>query len=124
MRHEAIFNTHPTVVTINGDNDAFDAAGNPVTLNESLIAAERAKLEAEAPRRNAVLTRAQFKLALLAGGYLDAVEAVMAHPDTPRDLKIMYQDSSTFERLHPALLAMAAQMGYTDEQMDALFGIA
>jgi hypothetical protein len=75
-------------------------------------------------RALASLSRANFKLALLAGGYLDAVEAAMSAPETSREVRIMWEDSSRFERMHPALLAMAAQMGYSDAQMDALFGIA
>lgn len=46
MRHHAIRNTHPTVVTINGETDARDAQGNIVILHESLIATEIARLQA------------------------------------------------------------------------------
>lgn len=72
-------------------------------------------------RDSAVLTRAEFKLALLSAGYLDDVEA--AYPTWPRNIQIMWDDSSTFERMHPDLLNLAQQMGYTDQQLDALFGI-
>ena len=72
-------------------------------------------------RAAASLSRAQFKLALLEGGYLDAVEA--AYPTWPRNVQIMWDDSSTFERMHPALIQLADQMGYSSEQMDAIFGI-
>ncbi len=34
-RHQAIRNTHPTVVTINGDAEAWDKDGNVVELDES-----------------------------------------------------------------------------------------
>jgi hypothetical protein len=37
-KHEAIFKTNPTVVTIRGD-DAFDAEGNPVVYNEATVQA-------------------------------------------------------------------------------------
>ena len=37
-KHDAIYKTHPTVVTIRGD-DAFDAQGNPVTYNEATVQA-------------------------------------------------------------------------------------
>jgi hypothetical protein len=77
----------------------------------------------ENARAAARLTPAKFRLGLLAMDELDSVEAMMANPDTPRDMKIMWEYSSEFERMHPALLQMAAVMGYTDEQMDALFGI-
>ena len=45
MRDLAIRNTHPSVVTINGDTDATDNNGNPVTLDEALITAEVTRLQ-------------------------------------------------------------------------------
>ncbi len=47
MRDSAIRNTHPTVVSINGDTDAYDNNGNAVALDESLITAEVTRLQAE-----------------------------------------------------------------------------
>ena len=47
MRHEAIYATHPTVVTVDDTAGAFDAQGNQVTINELLVAAEIARLEAD-----------------------------------------------------------------------------
>ena len=38
MKHQAIYATHPSVVTIRGD-DAFDANGNPVTYDETAVQA-------------------------------------------------------------------------------------
>ena len=46
-RDLAIRNTHPTVVTINGESEAWDEDGNVVVLDESKIATELAKLQAE-----------------------------------------------------------------------------
>jgi hypothetical protein len=47
MRSQAIRNTHPTVVTINGGVDASDANGNAVTLDEALITTEIQQLQSE-----------------------------------------------------------------------------
>ena len=47
MRDLAIRNTHSTVVSINGDTDAYDQEGNVVVLDESLITAELTRLQAE-----------------------------------------------------------------------------
>jgi len=44
MRDSAIRNIYPTVISINGDNDATDEEGKKVTLDESLISAEIDKL--------------------------------------------------------------------------------
>lgn len=45
MNHEAIYNTHPNVVKI-GDG-CFDADGNSVAIDQSLVDAETARLQAE-----------------------------------------------------------------------------
>ena len=37
-KHEAIYKTNPTVVTIRGD-EAFDAEGNPVAYDEAAVQA-------------------------------------------------------------------------------------
>lgn len=47
MRHQAIYNTHPEVVAIDGDNDAYDKDYNLVTLDESKVKTEQDKLEKE-----------------------------------------------------------------------------
>ena len=47
MRDLAIRNIHSTVVSINGDTDAYDKAGNSVVLDEALITAEISRLQAE-----------------------------------------------------------------------------
>lgn len=46
MRHQAIRNTHNTVTTIDGESEAWDAAGQTVVLDEAKIAAEITKLHA------------------------------------------------------------------------------
>jgi hypothetical protein len=46
MNDQAIYNTHPSVKSIRGDNP-FDANGNPVTLDQSLVDTETARLQAE-----------------------------------------------------------------------------
>jgi len=38
MKHEAIYATHPSVVTIRGD-EAFDVDGNPVQYDEAAVQA-------------------------------------------------------------------------------------
>ena len=45
MNHEAIYNTHTTVVTIDDTEGAFDIEGNSVTLDEALITAEISRLQ-------------------------------------------------------------------------------
>lgn len=47
MRYKAIYNTHPTVNAVYDEVDAYDKDGDKVELDESLIEAEIARLQAE-----------------------------------------------------------------------------
>ena len=76
----------------------------------------------EQARESASLSRANFKLALMEAGYLQDVKDFVANTADER-IQILWEDSDTIARLDPDLLNMASQMGYTDEQMDTLFGV-
>jgi len=45
MNHQAIYNTHSNVTSIDDTEGAFDIDGNSVTLDESLIQAEITRLQ-------------------------------------------------------------------------------
>tara|TARA_Y100000034_G_scaffold11213_1_gene11743 strand:+ start:626 stop:913 length:288 start_codon:yes stop_codon:yes gene_type:complete len=47
MIDQAILNTHPSVTRIVASTDAYDANGNPVTLDQAKVDAEAARLQAE-----------------------------------------------------------------------------
>jgi len=47
MNHQAIYNTHPSVVSIDDTAGAMDAKGNPVNIDQAAYDAEVARLEAE-----------------------------------------------------------------------------
>jgi len=47
MNHQAIYNTHPNVVSIDDTAGAMDANGNPVTIDQAAYDAEVARLETE-----------------------------------------------------------------------------
>ena len=74
-------------------------------------------------REKATLSRADFKLALREMGELANVKATMDSADTPERAKILWEDALEFHRLNEDFLAMAAAVGYSDAQMDQLFGI-
>jgi hypothetical protein len=48
MIHKAIYNLHPSVVSINGYNDAKDANGDSVVIDMVAVNQEVERLEAEA----------------------------------------------------------------------------
>jgi hypothetical protein len=65
MRHQAIRNLYPNVVTIDDGAGAFDADGNSVAVDESAVAAEIERLQpikaaeqAERNRKAAYITEA------------------------------------------------------------------
>jgi len=123
MRHEAIYSLYPNVVSIDDGAGAFDIDANPVVIDEDAVAAEIERLKPIVAREGASLSRADFKLGLLEMGELDNVQALMDDPATDPRIKIMYEDSGRFDRMHPDLLQLAEVMGYTEEQLDELFGV-
>jgi hypothetical protein len=46
MRHEAILNLYKNVVSVSDDYGIFDADGNQVSVDETLVAQEAARLQA------------------------------------------------------------------------------
>ena len=47
MSHEAIYNTHPSVISIDDSTGAFDVNGDAVVIDQSLVDAEVIRLQAE-----------------------------------------------------------------------------
>lgn len=74
-------------------------------------------------RDRAKLSRAEFKIALLDRGELDAVKAAMSDPSADPRAVILWEDANEFRRTNKDLLALAAELGYTEEQLDDIFGI-
>ena len=94
MNHEAIYKTHPTVVRVDDSTGAFDADGNPVAIDQSLVDAEVARLQAEydsnawSRARQSAYPTWQEQMDMMyhdqtegSRTWLDAIEAVKeAHP--------------------------------------------
>ena len=69
------------------------------------------------------VTAAQAKLAFDAAGLLDDVEAMIAaHP--VRAVRIWFADANVWERSHPYVSALGAEMSLDDTTIDALFAAA
>ena len=66
-----------------------------------------------------VVTMAQAQLALLAAGHLDAVEAAVAQMS--REAQILWRKANTVVRDDPLLIELAALLGLTEADVDALF---
>jgi rhodanese-related sulfurtransferase len=74
-KHEAIYKTNPTVVTIRGD-EAFDAEGNPVIYDETAV---QAYIDANAYKEQRAKAYPSFadQFDLLYHGGLDAWKAAI-----------------------------------------------
>ena len=67
------------------------------------------------------VTAYQARIALLSGGHLDAVEALMADAATDRAAKIAWEYGTTVLRSSPLIAALAPGLGLTEDQLDDLF---
>jgi hypothetical protein len=74
-------------------------------------------------REQASLSRMAFMLALEKAGLYDAAEAAVESDKVSKAGKIMWRNASVFNRTDETLTSFAEQLGYTDAQLDALFGI-
>jgi len=63
----------------------------------------------------------QARAALDDIGLLDEVETLLTNPATPKKAKLAWLHAQEFRRDSPTVLAMSAQLGLTEEQLDALF---
>ncbi len=59
MNHQAIYNTHDNVVSIDETEGAFDIDGNSVTLDQALVDAEITRLQAEYDSKQYARDRAE-----------------------------------------------------------------
>lgn len=94
MNHQAIYNTHPNVVSIDDTAGCFDADGNPVAITQSLVDDEVARLQAEYDSKAYARARAEAYASIAeqldmqywdsvngSRTWLDHIEAVKeAHP--------------------------------------------
>lgn len=70
------------------------------------------------------LTRRQFKLVLLQNGLLDDIDTAIANiADATQKaiIEIEYQESTTFERTNPSVLAMMAALGLSEAQVNTMW---
>ena len=86
----------------------------PLPTAEEVLASKRSA---------AVLTRREFFQALDIAGLYDSVMSLKTDPATPRATIIDLETAATFERNWPTLIQAAQQLGLSDTQIDALFGI-
>jgi len=88
---------------------AADASGRPIAQDAP----------SSGPTVPFSVTPFQAKAAIYAAGLLPAVEAAIAA--APKIAQLAYSDATEFTRDSPTIATMAAALGLTDAQVDALF---
>lgn len=98
------------------DFDGYSRPAKQDEIDAALAAAERASI--------LPITRAQAKAALIINGLIGHVQPAIDAIKDPLTRALAQNDWDerlTFERDNPTLVGMAAALGMTDEQLDALF---
>lgn len=110
---------------IEQDTPAYDQENQLWYQNWKVInlSEEEIAINIKNKRQNAFLTRMEFMLALEEAGLYDEVENAMLSDDVDKKTKIMWNNASQFERMHPNLISLGHTLGHTDEQMDDIFGL-
>lgn len=117
MKHYKDAQNNVYAYEADGSQDALILPGlTPIT--EAQADALRAPPPAGVPQ---TVTRFQALAALHLDGKLTAVQAIMAAPETPMLAKLAWENALTFERSSPTLLMLAAAIGMTSQDLDALF---
>jgi len=70
------------------------------------------------------VSRLQGILALDEAGLYDEVLGVVNDPNTPRAVRLAWENAQTFERSSQALAYLAQKVGITSQQLDDLFAAA
>jgi hypothetical protein len=117
-------------VLMNADTPADYVWDNGLTYSPVHTPPSIEELELRVKRQMASLSRMEFMLRLLETtvgspetSLLDMVETALSDPDVPRGVKIMWENASSFDRMHPEFIYFATWMGFDDGAMDGLFGI-
>src|SRR5690606_18612826 len=91
-----------------GKNIASDANGFPIAVDPP------------PPGPPTVVSRFQARAALHLAGLLESVETLMANPETDMLARLAWIDATEFRRDSPTLVAMAAALSLTEQQLDQL----
>ena len=125
---ETQYSSMEVVVPMSATKDEFiaaiDAVGGPSEeLADGWNRHADSNLSLDAKRKKATLSRMNFMLGLEDMGYYDTIKGLMESNEVDKRMKMMWESASVFERTNPYLLAMAENIGFSESDMDLLFGI-
>jgi len=110
-------------VSVNNVYEKWDEQGIVQVRSDELPEGEIAYSTEDFWRQLAKMHMADFRLSLLSNGFLEQVETAMDSPDMPKEAKILWEYSTTVHRNDPILNQVKAQLGFTDADLDLVFGI-
>lgn len=95
-----------------------------MTIDYSQIMTAEEREAAERKRTvPSAISAVQFRVQASRAGILGAIEAIIADPQTPEDVKIAWEYAREFERASPTIEALRQHpsIDLTSEQVDDLF---
>ena len=110
-------------VSVDNFYEKWDEQGIAQVRTDELPEGEIAYSPEDFWRQLAKMHMADFRLSLLSNGFLEQVETAMESPDMPKDAKILWEYATTVNRNDPILNQVKAQLGFTDADLDLVFGI-
>lgn len=112
--------------TVDGETYVVSADSVAVVANIRQLSAEE-KSQATSDKRAAmVVSMRQARLALMGAGLLSQIEAAIAGLESPTKEAVLieWEYAQDVRRTHTWVMALAAQLGITDAQLDDLFATA
>jgi len=110
-------------VSVNNLYEKWDEQGIVQVRTDELPEGEIAYSPEDFWRQLAKMHMADFRLSLLSNGFLEQVETAMDSPDMPKEAKIFWEYAIMVNRNDPILNQVKAQLGFTDADLDLVFGI-
>ena len=110
-------------VTVNNLYEKWDEQGIVQVRTDKMPEGEIAYSPEDFWRQLAKMNMADFRLSLLSNGFLEQVETAMESPDMPKEAKILWEYATIVNRNDPILNQVKAQLGFTDAELDLVFGI-
>ena len=108
------------------DKSTWSVDFDPAATVEQMQAAAAvvASFDPNAPDVPSQVTPYQARMALLNAGMIDAVDSLMANPETPRAAKLAWEYATVVERQSPFVESLGATLGLSEAQIDGLFAAA
>lgn len=100
-----------------GDRDAWSLQNGRIVIDPARKEAAKA-----AARAGMVCSRFQARAALMQAGMLEQAEAVISQADALT--RLAWAEAVEYRRTSPAINAMGAALGLTDDQLDDLYAVA